>query len=222
MHNNTTAHPAAEFDVKRLETIPFYDTFYEQAIDVVRSIGESPRKWLDTGCGTGNIHLHAKKQFPETEFTLADPARKMLEIARGKAGEGPSFTLSDSQSLQYADDAFDVISAIQCHHYLDQAERKKAVGNCFRMLRPGGVFIVFENIRPLSEKTLPLALKRWQDCQIRCGKTAAEASQHMARFDHEFFPISILEHLRLLNETGFSAVEILWTSYLQAGFYALK
>jgi tRNA (cmo5U34)-methyltransferase len=53
-------------------------------------------------------------------------------------------------------------------------------------------------------------------------KTAAEASQHMARFDHEYFPISILEHLELLSEAGFSAVEILWASHLQAGFYALK
>ena len=86
----------------------------------------------------------------------------------------------------------------------------------------GGVFVVFENIRPLSEKALPIALKRWEAYQIRCGKPPAEARQHIARFDTEYFPLTIPEHLRLLNETGFPAVEILWASCLQAGFYALK
>ena len=90
------------------------------------------------------------------------------------------------------------------------------------MLRPGGVFIVFENIRPLSEKALPSALKRWEKEQTKRGKTPAEARQNIGRFDREYFPLSILEHLRLLEETGFSAVEILWASYLQGGFYALK
>ncbi|MCL2830979.1 MAG: methyltransferase domain-containing protein [Betaproteobacteria bacterium] len=220
--DNTTPHSAAEFDAKILATIPFYDSFHQQTIDLVRSLGELPRKWLDTGCGTGTLALQAQKNFPETEFTLADPSQEMLEIARKKADGNSVFVRSDSQSLDCPDNNFDVISAIQSHHYLDKAKRKKAVENCFRMLRPGGVFIVFENIRPLSEKALPCALKRWENYQTGCGKPPAEASQHIARFDTEYFPLNIPEHLRLLNETGFCAVEILWASYLQAGFYAFK
>jgi tRNA (cmo5U34)-methyltransferase len=213
---------ATEFDAKVLATIPFYDFFHQQTIDLVRSVDKSPRTWLDTGCGTGTLYLQARKTFPATEFTLADPSQEMLEAARKKADGNPVFILSDSQSLICADNTFDVVSAIPSHHYMDKAERRKAVANCFRMLRSGGVFVVFENIRPLSEQALPLALKRWEEYQIRCGKPAAEASQHIARFDREYFPLSILEHLRLMKETGFSVVEVLWASYLQAGFYALK
>ena len=222
MRSHTTIHPAAEFDARIGATIPFYDAFHQQSIDLVRAIDPAPRTWLDTGCGTGALYLQAKRQFPETAFTLADPSAEMLAVARQKAGAEPVFALSDSQSLQGADNAFDVISAIQSHHYLDRDERRKAVGNCFRMLRPGGVFIVFENIRPLSEKALPIALKRWEAYQIRRGKPPAEARRHIARFDTEYFPLTIPEHLRLLNEAGFAAVEILWASCLQAGFYALK
>lgn len=80
-HNNTTSHSAAEFDEKIIASIPFYDLFHRQSIDLVRSIDKSPRKWLDTGCGTGNLYLCAKKCFPNTEFTLADPSEEMLAVA---------------------------------------------------------------------------------------------------------------------------------------------
>ncbi|MCL2549575.1 MAG: methyltransferase domain-containing protein [Methanimicrococcus sp.] len=222
--NKTTIYSAAEYDEKILTTLPFYDSFHRQTVDLVRSLPEPPQKWLDVGCGTGNLYLCARQYFPKTEFILADPSQDMLAVARGKteADTSPVFMLSDSQSLNCPDNVFDVISAIQCHHYSDKPERRKAVGNCFRMLRPGGVFVVFENIRPLSEQALPLSLKRLENYQTRRGKTQEEARLHTARFDREYFPLSILEHLRLLEETGFSAAEILWASYLQAGFYAIK
>ena len=36
------------------------------------------------------------------------------------------------------------------------------------------------------------------------------------------FPITIEEHIKLLRECGFKSVDVLWTSYLQAGFWAVK
>jgi len=223
-HNHTTIYSAAEYDEKIHATLPFYDSFHQQTIDLVRSLPKSPKKWLDIGCGTGNLYLCAEICFPDTEFTLADPSEEMLAVARGKiaADKRPVFLLSDSQSLTLPDNAFDVISAIQSHHYSDKAERKIAVENCFRMLRPGGIFIVFENIRPRSEKALLLAQKRLENYQTRRGRTQDDARQHIDRFDREYFPLSILEHLCLLDKIGFSVVEILWASYLQAGFYAMK
>ena len=221
---NTTVYSAAEYDEKILATLPFYESFHQQTVDLVRSLPKSPEKWLDIGCGTGNLYLRANKCFQNTEFTLADPSQEMLAIAREKiaADQNPVFLLSDSQSLTFPDNSFDVISAIQSHHYSDKAERKKAVENCFRMLRPGGVFIVFENVRPRSENALPLVQKRLENYQTRRGRTPDEARRHIARFDREYFPITIPDHLRLLEEVGFSVVEILWASYLQAGFYTMK
>jgi tRNA (cmo5U34)-methyltransferase len=37
-----------------------------------------------------------------------------------------------------------------------------------------------------------------------------------------FFPITVEEHLSLLKKMGFNAVELLWYSYMQAGFYCVK
>jgi len=59
-----------------------------------------------------------------------------------------------------------------------------------------------------------------QRFQMERGKSAA--ASHIKRFGVEYFPVSIEEHLSLLRETGFKSVELLWFSYLQAGFYAIK
>jgi len=224
MGDNSSAHVATEYDDKIIATIPFYDSFHEATIDLIHSTQKSVDKWLDTGCGTGTLCVKAKSLFANTEFTLSDPSAQMLKIAREKLESSGKilFKLADTQNLTYPDEYFDVITAIQCHHYLDRPGRVQSTKNCFRMLKQDGIFVVFENIRSLSERGQEIGLKRWENYQINMGKTYHEAAEHIKRFDKEYFPISIIDHLRLLNETGFKTVEILWASYLQAGFYAIK
>ena len=57
-----------------------------------------------------------------------------------------------TQDIIMPDKDFDVITAIQAHHYLDRDSRKVATENCFRILKDHGIYVTFENIRPLSEK----------------------------------------------------------------------
>lgn len=224
MGDNASAHMSAEYDAKVAATIPYIDSFYRSAIELVRASGKPADKWLDTGCGTGTFCVKAKSLFPDTEFTLSDPSASMLKIAAEKAGPcgKVSFEQADSQSLVFPDEYFDVITAIQCHHYLDGPGRAKATANCFRMLKRGGVYIEFENIRPLTESGLETGLRMWRNFQTGMGKTPAEAAEHLKRFDTEYFPVTIPEHIDLLKRTGFSVVEVLWASYMQAGFYAKK
>jgi len=215
---------STEFDSKILCTVPFYDQFYATTIDLVLSTGKSTSRWLDTGCGTGNLCARATGIFSGAEFALSDPSEQMLAVAKDKLKTNPnvSYKLADTQSLDYPNDYFDVITAIQCHHYLDKPGRVEAVANCFRMLKPGGIFVEFENIRAFSSEGNSIGLKRWQDYQISMGRTVDEAAAHMRRFDHEYFPISVFDHVDLLRDTGFKTVEVLWASFMQAGFYAIK
>jgi tRNA (cmo5U34)-methyltransferase len=48
------------------------------------------------------------------------------------------------------------------------------------------------------------------------------AEKHAARFNSEYFPVTVQEHLTLLRETGFKTAELFWKSHMQAGFYAIK
>ena len=114
------------------------------------------------------------------------------------------------------------MTAIQSHHYFDRARREHAVRNCYNALKPGGLFICFENTAPFSETGKEIMLKRLETYERNAGRPEDEIRQHSQRYDREFFPISLKEHMELLEKTGFKICELLWHSYMQSGFYAIR
>ncbi len=146
----------------------------------------------------------------------------MLAVARQRLADPRATVLPPCGTCDLPHGSFDVVTAIQCHHYLDHGGRRAAVAVCFDRLRPGGIFVTSENVRPLSFAGLELGLRYWACFQERAGKSPSEVAAQLARFDREYFPITLEEHLRLYREAGFVAVEVLWCSYLQAAFYAVK
>ena len=94
----------------------------------------SPRIWLDTGCGTGSLVNKAIEEFPNTKFLLLDPSEGMLNQARKKLSSCSPDRLeflkaSPTQEFsQKLEEQPDVITAIQCHHYLTREGRVKATG----------------------------------------------------------------------------------------------
>lgn len=225
MRDNKTSQPAHEYDGKVEKTIPFYSTFHEQTLDLIETVKPNPSLWMDSGGGTGNLIYKAAKKFPNTRFVLTDPSEAMLDIAKDKFFDScldVEYVLAGTQNINFQNESFDVITAIISHHYFDADTRRNVTENCFRMLKEGGIYVAFESIRPITDKGLDIGLKRWKNAQLKQGKKIEKVEHHLSRYDVEFFPISIQAHLDLLQETGFSTVELFWYSFMQAGLYAIK
>ncbi len=226
MSDNKTPHSSSEYDLKVRKTIPFYEYFHRETIDLVRSINPNARKWLDTGCGTGYLVKKAIKVFDNCSFVLADPSGEMMGEAKER--------LKDHKNIEYLSpiktedinitgrENYDVVTAIQTHHYLNREDRIKATRNCYNLLRDGGIYVVFENIRPENDAALNIQLERWMNFQLIKGRSRKDVNAHRKRFGVKYFPIKVSEHFKLLNSIGFRTVEILWLSYLQAGFFCIK
>lgn len=221
-------HAARAYDEAVARVIPYYDLIHDEAIDLVRVAMPDARVWLDTGCGTGRMVEKALPLFPRARFLLADPSHDMLVEAHKRFGRMPMervtiFGRTDSQGLpDRVTEAPDVLTAIQCHHYLDASGRRAATKACFDVLAPGGMYVTFENSRPCTPAGVEIGLARLREFQVVQGRSAKDADAHIMRFDREYFPITVDEHLELLRSAGFSAVELFWFSYMQAGFYAIK
>jgi len=226
MNDNKTAHLAHEYDNKIEKTIPQYKFFHDETIDLIKTLHPSPSTWLDTGCGTGSLIDKAVQFFGNTSFILADPSEAMLSIAREKFSKTENlktqYLCVGTQDIDYPKESFDVITAIQSHHYLDFDTRKIATANSFRLLKQGGIYVTFENIRPNTEKGTQIGLERWKRFQLRQGKSEEEANKHIERFGMEYYPITIDSHISILHDVGFCTVEVLWVSNMQAGFYGVK
>jgi len=223
--DNATPHMSSNYDEQVRKTIPYYDSFHEETMYLIKAINLQPKNWLDTGCGTGTLVEEALKHFPNTGFVLVDPSPQMLSEAKRKLSSFPNVTFleaASTQQLSTLKEKFDVLTAIQSHHYSTFPQRTEATKVCFNLLAPRGVYVTFENIHPLTEQGKTIGLENWKSRQIQAGRDQKTAEQHMKRFGVEYFPITIEEHLTLLRKTGFSVVEMLWYSVMQAGFYCVK
>jgi len=228
MVDNSTPHNASNYDEEIFKTVPFYHLFHTETIDLVRTILPDVSVWLDTGCGTGYLVEQALPILSNTCFLLADPAAAMLDRARVRLARFPSArvrflgAIPSEELVEVVPETPQVISAIQCHHYGGDEVRKRATDTCFRLLAKGGLYVTFENIRPDNSRAVEVGLDRWCHFQREEGRSQQAVEEHRSRFGRNYFPITIARHLELLRVTGFSVVEILWLSHMQAGFYAIK
>lgn len=223
--DNSSSHLASIYDAEIRKTIPFYDEFHDETIRLLRATGASPRLWLDTGCGTATLAEKASKLFPETRFVLADPSESMLAEAGKKLPAGGKVAYLDpveTQNIDLKGETPDVITAIQAHHYLDKEKRISATKKCYDLLGQDGIFITFENVSPTTVRGIETGKKMWLDFQLAAGKKPDEAEKHIKRFGNEYFPITVEDHFFLYRVCGFRVVELLWYSYMQAGFYCVK
>jgi tRNA (cmo5U34)-methyltransferase len=229
MTDNATPHRATEYDSSVRKTIPFYETIQREAVDLVLAVRPDVRFWLDTGCGTGFLVELALPRFPQTRFVAADPSPGMLELARERlatvGGDRVRF-LEPAGSAGLAggigEERPQVITAVMCHHYLGPEGRREATRACFDLLESGGLFVTFENVTPRTDRGVEIGLERWRRFQVEMGRSEATVARHLTRFGTEYFPITVGNHLRLLEETGFRTVELVWRSQMQAGLYAIK
>jgi tRNA (cmo5U34)-methyltransferase len=227
-NDNSSSHSSEDYDLKIKDTIPYYESFHDETLNMVKTILKEPKIWLDTGCGTGTLVQKAIKDLNNTNFILADPSIEMLNLARLKLSKQPQEKLKflepmETNKISLDDDLKpDVITAIQAHHYMSRKDRINATINCYNLLTDNGVYITFENIRPATNQGVEYVKHYVKNFQISMGRDTETVKKYLERFDVEYFPIKIDEHRLLLEKTGFKVVEMFWMSYMQAGFYCIK
>ena len=185
-----------------------------------------PLRVLDAAGGNGMNTEFLLRQ--GHTVTLLDSDPEMLQQAHQKLKSYPFGDILFLKPLPTQDfppgicTSPDVITAIQAHHYLSADQRKKATVACYDLLKDKGVYVTFENVRPATDEGTAIGKNYWKSFLLKGGRDSAAVDAQLTRFDREFFPITLAEHMALLKETGFRVVELFWYSYMQAGFYAIK
>jgi sterol 24-C-methyltransferase len=98
---------------------------------------------LDVGCGTGGPTL-AIAAYSGAHVTGVDLVTGHVERARARAAElgladRTTFLVGDATELEFADDSFDHVYAIESAYHA--ADKARLYGECARVLRPGGAFV---------------------------------------------------------------------------------
>jgi len=121
-------------------------------------LANNPKKVLDLCCGTGDLAINlAKLTTGDSEVTGIDYSQPMLEIAVDKAkaaGLNDKVTLVDGDvaSLPFPDGYFDSIGISFAFRNLTYKNplTEQYLAEIFRVLAPGGRFVIVESSQPKS------------------------------------------------------------------------
>lgn len=139
---------------------PFYDMycsavglgsgFRSQTLEVAAI--RSGERVMDVGCGTGVLtRLAAKAAGPLGSAVGIDPGADMIRVARETArrgGDATEFQIAAVERLPFADAQFDVVLSSLMLHHLPPATKRAGLAQVYRVLKPGGRFVVADFQRP--------------------------------------------------------------------------
>ncbi|MGP1449835.1 MAG: bifunctional demethylmenaquinone methyltransferase/2-methoxy-6-polyprenyl-1,4-benzoquinol methylase UbiE [Wolinella sp.] len=101
---------------------------------------------LDVACGTGDMILHWEKNAREQGISIEkvvgiDPSEGMLKVAREKL-PNVEFILSEAKELPLESESVDIVSI--AYGIRNVVERERAIGEFYRILKPGGILAILE------------------------------------------------------------------------------
>ncbi len=101
---------------------------------------------LDLGCGTGELMRRILEKDGSKVLYGLDLSEQMLETAKKKLGGKVDLVLGDSEHLPFEDASFDVVYCNDSFHHYPAPD--EVLGEVFRVLKPGGTFLMCDSWHP--------------------------------------------------------------------------
>jgi ubiquinone/menaquinone biosynthesis C-methylase UbiE len=160
-----------------------YDRFWGRYIDKTLSVlleqaaVQPGERVLDLACGTGELERRLVASVPEAGGVGMDVAPMMIEQARAKLDDQPSFSFlqGDVHELPLDDSSFDVVVSASSLHYFTHP--MAVLREATRVLRPSGRFVVLDWCRDYwTCRLMDALLRRVDPAHHRCYSLAEVTS----------------------------------------------
>jgi SAM-dependent methyltransferase len=116
---------------------------------------------LDLGCGDGFFTGYLKRTFPESFVVGADYYLRAIRFARIMTDDSP-YVAASAMALGFKSGCFDAVFLLDVVEHLDGEDRKHALREAARALRPGGVIVV-----TVPSNRLPMDPRHYHHFDVR-------------------------------------------------------
>lgn len=151
---------------------------YRAWLEAIESVGQSSAlRVLDFCAGQGQHSITIQQIHPQAAVTAIDISAKALEAGTRMAEavltrRKPKFIQMDAHSLSFPDESFDVVSE---YGSLSSLDFDLAIGEIWRVLRPGGTFVALETF---GQNPVIALKRRWN---VVMGRRTAWAASHILK-----------------------------------------
>ena len=115
--------------------------------NILKFIPQHPKVFIDLACGTGENSILLQRAYPASRVLALDLSERMLETARKKARKQQcaiEFSVQDATHTNYSAEIADCVTITFALHDLPRTQRKEVLKEAWKLLKPGGVFIVYD------------------------------------------------------------------------------
>lgn len=119
------------------------------------NLGANPKsRILDVACGTGRTLKLLRNAFPQASLFGTDLSPAYLRKANQELsqipGELPQLLQANAENLPYLDNYFHAVTCVFTFHELPSAARQQVMEECFRVVQPGGIFVICDSIQTID------------------------------------------------------------------------
>ena len=160
-------------------------------------------RMLDIGTGPGHIPVMLAERVPGARIVAVDYAAAMLELARDRVrgvqlAHQVHLLRGDAKALPVADHSFDTVFSNTILHHLP--EPVWLLREAARVLRPGGVLLIRDLMRPVNEAAL--------DHLVSVHAVEADDAQRKMFRDSLYAALQPDELEQLAGQAGLTDIEV--------------
>ncbi|KAJ9466875.1 Carboxy-S-adenosyl-L-methionine synthase [Diplonema papillatum] len=177
---------------------------------------------LVLGAGGGlELKVFADAQ-PEWRFAGVDPSREMLDLAAKTVGPAAAgrVQLVEGYVGSAPDEPFDGATCLLTMHFMPVAERKAALLELRRRLKPGAPLVVAHHSFPREPAAEKVWLDRYAAFAFASGVPEGNARNASAAISKKLPAVSPEEDEALLREAGFAGVKLFYAGFTFRGWIA--
>jgi ubiquinone/menaquinone biosynthesis C-methylase UbiE len=123
----------------------------KEGLSAFASVPAPQMRVLDVACGTGRTLKMIRAALPKASLFGIDlsPAylRKANQLLSENPGELPQLLQANAEELPYLDNYFHGITSVFLFHELPAEARQGVIDECFRVIQPGGVFVICDSMQ---------------------------------------------------------------------------
>ncbi len=187
-------------DVMRRQVIPPISRF-------LAANDERAPRLLDIACGTGRTLSQIAVTHPDLRLYGLDLSPYYLQVARTvlTGVSDVSLVAENAERMPFRDEHFSILTSVYLFHELPRPARRRVLAEAYRILRPGGLFVI-EDSAQLAES----------------GELAFFLGRFAAEFHEPFYKDYIEDDLAVaLTDVGFD-VESVEPHFVSKVFVARK